>query len=165
MSTCKPATPRPQASKDRKLKIWHNDPNNLPQETDQGLFEILPVRWENRLWMWTQVVKNGQNRYFCGKLNNFFLRPARELIFSLKYSSLLVLTGKYHPRPGKNLYVEKNDHKVTKIRFFGHGLLTTFRKSHFRPWILKITITKYTLSETTSKTACKDLLIFFWRLC
>ena len=81
--------------------------------------------------MWTQVVKNGQNRYFCGKLNNFFLRPARELILALKYSYLNVLTGKYHPRPGKNLYVEKNDLKVTKNRFFGHGILSTFRKSHF----------------------------------
>ena len=66
-----------------------------------------------------------------GKLNNFFLRPARELIFSLKYFSWNALTGKYHPRPGKNLYVEKNDLKVTKTRIFGYGVLTTFRKSHF----------------------------------
>ena len=116
---------------DRKLKIWYNVPNNFPQETDQGFFEILPVRWENRLWMWTQVVKYGQNRYFCGKLNNFFLRPARELILALKYSHLNVLTGKYHSRPGKILYVEKKDLKVTKDRFFRHGILSTFRKSHF----------------------------------
>ena len=61
----------------------------------------------------------------------FFLRPARELILALKYSHLNVLTGKYHPRPGKNLYVEKNDLKVTKNRFFGHEILSTFRKSHF----------------------------------
>ena len=81
--------------------------------------------------MWTQVVKNGQNRYFYGKCSNFFLRPARELIFSLKYSSFNALIGKYHPRSGKNLCVEKNDLKVTKNRFFGYGILTTFRKSHF----------------------------------
>ena len=81
--------------------------------------------------MWNQVVKNGQSRYFCGKLNNFFLRPARELIFSINYSNLIVLTGKYHPRPVKNLYVEKNDLKVTKKRLFGYGILTTFRKTHF----------------------------------
>ena len=61
----------------------------------------------------------------------FFLRQARELIFSLKNSYLNVLTGKYHPCPGKKLYVEKNDLKVTKNRFFGYGILTTFRKSHF----------------------------------
>ena len=81
--------------------------------------------------MWTKVVKNGQNRYFCGKLNNFFLRPARELIFSLKDFYLKVLTGKDHPRPGKILYVEKSDLKVTKNRFFTQGILTTFRELHF----------------------------------
>ena len=59
------------------------------------------------------------------------MRPARELIFSLKYSYFNVLTGKYHHRPGKNLYVEKNDIKVTKNRLFGYGIWTTFRKSHF----------------------------------
>ena len=62
---------------------------------------------------------------------NFFLRPARELIFSLKYSCLNVLTGKNHPCSGKILYVEKKDLKVTKNRFFGIGILRTFRKSHF----------------------------------
>ena len=30
----------------------------------------------------------------------------------------------------------------------------------FRPWILKITITKYTLPETTIKAACNDVLVF-----
>ena len=64
-------------------------------------------------------------------MNNFFLRPARELIFSLKNSYLNVLTGDYHPCPGKNLYVEENDLKLTKNRFFWYGILTTFRKSHF----------------------------------
>ena len=61
----------------------------------------------------------------------FFLRPARELIFSLKHFTLIVLTGKNHPCPGKNLYVEKNDLKLTKNRFFGCGFLTTSRKSNF----------------------------------
>ena len=64
-------------------------------------------------------------------MKNFFFRPARELIFSLKYSYVNVLTGKYHPRPGKKSYVEKKDLKVTKNRFSGYGILTTFRKSHF----------------------------------
>ena len=64
-------------------------------------------------------------------MHNFFWRPARELIFSLQYSYLNVLTGKYHPRPEKILYVEKNDLKVTKNRFFGYEILTTFRKLHF----------------------------------
>ena len=59
------------------------------------------------------------------------MRPARELIFSLKYSYLNVLTGKYHPRYGKILYFEKIDLKVTKNRFFGYEKLTTFRKSRF----------------------------------
>ena len=53
------------------------------------------------------------------------------LNFSIKYSSLNVLTRKNHPCSGKNLYVEKNDLKVTKNRVFGYGGLTTFRKSHF----------------------------------
>ena len=64
-------------------------------------------------------------------MNNFFLRPASELIFSLKNSSLNVLTGNNHPNPGKKLYFEKNDLKVTKNRFFRYRILTTFRKSHF----------------------------------
>ena len=64
-------------------------------------------------------------------MNNFFLKPARDLIFSLRNFYSNVLTGKYHPQPGKNLYVEKNDLKVTKSRLFGYGNLTTFRKSHF----------------------------------
>ena len=64
-------------------------------------------------------------------MNNFFLRPARELILALKYSYLNVLTGKCHPRPGKNLYVEKNDLKMTKNRFFEYEILSTFGKSHF----------------------------------
>ena len=64
-------------------------------------------------------------------MNTFFLRPARELILALKYSYLNMLTGKYHPRPGKKSYIEKNDLKVTKNRFFRHGILSTFRKSHF----------------------------------
>ena len=68
---------------------------------------------------------------FTENWKTFFLRPARELIVSLKYSYLNALTGKYHPRPGKNLYVEKNGLKVTKNRIFGHGILTTFGKSHF----------------------------------
>ena len=71
------------------------------------------------------------DRYFCGKVLYFFFRPARELIFSLKYFTLIVLTGKYHPRPGKKLYVEENDLKLTKNRIFRYGILTTFRKSHF----------------------------------
>ena len=60
-----------------------------------------------------------------------FLRPATELIFSFNYFYLNTLTGKYHFRPGKNLYDEKNALKMTKNRFFGHGILTTFRKLHF----------------------------------
>ena len=60
----------------------------------------------------------------------FFLRPVSELIFSLKEFSLKVLPGNNHPLPGKILYVEKNDPKLTKNRFFGYGILTTFGKSH-----------------------------------
>ena len=44
----------------------------------------------------------------------------------------MIVTGKYHPGPGKDLYVEKNDLKMTKNRIFGIGFLTTFRKSRFR---------------------------------
>ena len=103
----------------------------LPQETDQGFFEILTVRWENRLWRWTQVVKKGQNRYLCGKVIYFFLRPARELIFSLKYFPLSVLTGKYHPCPGRKTYVDKKVLKFTESRFFGYGVLIFFQKIAF----------------------------------
>ena len=59
------------------------------------------------------------------------MRPTRELIFSLRYSSLIVLLGKNHSYHAKKLYVEKNDLKMTKNRILGHGVLTTFRKSHF----------------------------------
>ena len=68
---------------------------------------------------------------FAENWKTFFSRPASELIFSLKYSSLNALTGKYHPRPGKNLFVEKKDLKVTKNQFFGSGFLTAFTKSLF----------------------------------
>ena len=68
---------------------------------------------------------------FAENWKTFFSRPASELVFSLKYSSLKSLTGKYHPRPGKNLFVEKKDLKMAESRFFGYGNLTTFRKSHF----------------------------------
>ena len=59
------------------------------------------------------------------------MRPAKGLMFSLNYFDSKVLTGKCHLHPGKNLYVEKNDLKMTKKRFFGYGSLTTFGKSHF----------------------------------
>ena len=94
---------------------------------------------------------------------DFFLRPARELIFSFQNSSLKMPTGKNHPSPGKNLCVEKNGLKVTKNRFFGSGVLTTFRKSQFRPWILELTTTKFTLPKTALKTACNDVLVLFVR--
>ena len=68
-----------------------------------------------------------QNRYLC-KLNNVLLRPTRELIFSLKESSLNVLTE--DNRLGKNSYVEKNDLKAIKKRFFGYGNLTVCRQKH-----------------------------------
>ena len=55
------------------------------------------------------------------------MKPARELTFSLKNSTLNLLTGNNHSCPGKNLYVEKNDLKMTKNRFFGYKILTTFR--------------------------------------
>ena len=70
--TCKTASPPPHFFEDSNLKIQHNVSNKLPQETDRGFAEILPVRWENRLWRWTQEAKNGQNQFFCGKLKNFF---------------------------------------------------------------------------------------------
>ena len=42
-----------------------------------------------------------------------------------------MLTENNHPRPEKNLYIEKNNLKITKNRFFGLGILTTFKKSLF----------------------------------
>ena len=107
MLTCKTATPL-QVRQDTKLKIQRKVPNNLPQETNKQFFEILSVRWENRLWRWTRVVENDQNQYFCGKPINFFsFQPESSLlIFSPKYASSSVLTGNNHPRPRKILYVE-----------------------------------------------------------
>ena len=52
------------------------------------------------------------------------VKPARQLIFSLKNLPSIVLTGNCHIYPGKNSNVEKNDLKVTKNRFF-------FRKWNF----------------------------------
>ena len=46
-----------------------------------------------------------------------FLRPARELIFSLKYSYLNVLTGKNHPALGKIYTLRKMTPKWPKIDF------------------------------------------------
>ena len=53
-----------------------------------------------------------------------------QLIFSLKYLSSIVLTENNQRCPRKNLYVEKNDPKVTKNPIFGYGILPTFRKLH-----------------------------------
>ena len=94
-------------------------------------------------------------------MNNFFLRPARELIFSLKYFYLIVLAGKCHPRPGKNSYVEKNDLKLTKNRFFGYGILTTFRKSHVSTKTIEKNYNKVYIAKTTLNTACNDVLILY----
>ena len=44
---------------------------------------------------------------------------------------MLELTASNHPRSKKILYVEKNDLKLSKNRFFGYGILTTFRNSYF----------------------------------
>ena len=60
-----------------------------------------------------------------------FLRPVEELNFSLKNSPFSLLTRNNNHCPGKNLYVEKNDLKMTKSRIFGYGILTTSGKSHF----------------------------------
>ena len=92
------------------------------------------------------------------------MRPARELIFSLKYSYLNALTGKYHPRLGKNLYVEKNGLKLTKNRLFGYGILTTFRKSHFLTTNNENKITKYTLPKTTLKTGVVPCSLKFYNI-
>ena len=70
-------------------------------------------------------------KYFCGKLKNVFVGPARDFIFKLNDFSLDKLTGNNNPRPEKILYVEKNDLKFTKNWFFGYGILTTLRKSLF----------------------------------
>ena len=131
MSTCKTASGPPRTF----LKIESSKFNTMflttsPWKLTEDLSKFCLTLRKSTL-KWTQVVENGQNRYFCGKLNNFFFRPARELIFSLKYFYLDLLTGKYHSRPGKNLYVEKNDLKLTKNRFFTQGILSTSRKSHF----------------------------------
>ena len=37
----------------------------------------------------------------------------------------------------KKRYVEENDPEVTKNRFFGYGILTTCRKSHFSTMIIE----------------------------
>ena len=100
---------------------------------------------------------------FAENRKNFLLRPAKELILPLKYSSWNALTGKYHPRPEKNLYVEKNDLKVTKNRIFGYGILTTFRKLHFSTANIKNNYNKVTLTKITLNAACNDVLILFLR--
>ena len=103
-------------------------------------FEILPVRWENWLWKWTQVVKNGQKQFFYKKLNNFTLGPTRELIFPLDYSSLVILTENNHPRPGSFLtlnnydkvYIAKNYIKKTAC----NDLLILFYWSLWQTWLI-----------------------------
>ena len=115
--------------------------------------------------MWTQVVKIGQNRYFCGKLNNFFLRPAEELIFSLKHSYLNVLTGKTTPALEKNYTLRKMTSKWPKIDFSDMDFWLLSENRIFRPWRLKITITKSKLTKTTLNNGCNRVLILFlWRL-
>ena len=72
---------------------------------------------------------------------------------------------KNHPRPGKILYVEKNDFKLTKNRFFGYEILTTFRKSHFSTMKKENNYSTNNIAKKTLKTPCYDVLIFFRRLC
>ena len=132
MSTCKTATRPPRRPAETESPKFNTmflttSPRKLTEDFLKFCLYVEKIDFE----IWTQVVKKGQNQYFCGKLNNFFLRPARELIFSLQYFYLNLLTGNYHSGPRKNSCVEKNDLKLIKNRFFGHGILTTSRKSHF----------------------------------
>ena len=129
----------------------------------QGFFEILPVRWENWQWRRTQVVKNGQKRYFCGKMNNFLLGPARELIFSLKYSYLNILTGKTTPAQGKIYALTKMTSKWPKNDFSDMEFWLLSENRIFGPPILKISVTKNTLPKFTWKTACNDVFNKFLR--
>ena len=72
-----------------------------------------------------------------------------------------MLTGKNHPCSGKNSYVDKKDLKWPKNDFPDMELSLVSEKRIFRPRIIEITKTKYTLSKTTSDSACNDVLISF----
>ena len=103
----------------------------------------------------------GQSRHFCKKIESLFFRSTTELIFSVKNFFLNTVTGNNHYCSGKNLYVEKNDLKLTKNRFFGYGILTTFRKSHFSTTNIETNYKKVnTATETALKTACNEVLVF-----
>ena len=96
---------------------------------------------------------------FCENFNNFLLRPARELDYSLRYFGLKLLTRNNQRRD----CTIKNDLKVTNNSFYGHEKLATCRKSNFPPWIFNKSITKFKLSKITSKTAYIDVLIWYPR--
>ena len=75
---------------------WRPGNNLLHRQSDERVFDILPVCWENRLWRRRQVSKNCRKRYVCEKLKTFLLRAASELIISLKRNPLNSLTENNH---------------------------------------------------------------------
>ena len=161
MSTCKTASPPRRTF----WKIESRKFYTMFQQPPPGNWSRFYRNFVCTLRKSTLKVDPGSQKWpksvLLRKFEKLFLTPAKELVFSLKNFYLTVLTGKYHPRPGKNLHVEKNELKMTKNRFFGHGILTTFRESHFSTTKIEKTLTKYTLPKITLNTACNNVLILF----
>ena len=142
MSTCKTATRPPRTflkmeSSNITTMFLTNSPGNRPRFFWNFACTLrkstLKVDPGSQKWPKSVILQ---------KIKQLLLRPTRELIFSVKCSYLPVLTGNNHPRPGKILYIEKNGTKLTKNRFFGYGILTTFTKSRFSTMKSKNNYTK-----------------------
>ena len=112
--------------------------------------------------MWTQVVKNGQNLYFCGKLNNFFWDKPKNSSFHKStpvqkhYQEIFAIALR------KIYTLRKLTRKWPKIDFPDMEFWLLADNRIFRPWIMRISIRKYTLSKSALKTTCNVVLFLFY---
>ena len=82
------------------------------------------------------------------EIGKLLLRPTKELIFLLT-KLFFIHDNKNEPtHSGKNLYVGKNVLKLTTIKIFENGNLTTCRKSNFSTMKLVIKYTEVNLPRT-----------------
>ena len=82
------------------------------------------------------------NLVFLQKIEQLFLRPTRELIFSFKKLLLECTNRKKHPRKEKNHTLRKMTSNWPKIDFSDNEFWLLSENRIFRQRILKITITK-----------------------
>ena len=91
----------------------------------------------------------------------FFETSYRDHLF-VKILLFECTNRKIPPPPGEKFIRWEKWSQWPKIDFSDMEFWLLSENRIFRPWILRITITKYSLPETTLKTACNDLLVLIF---